>query len=71
MVGGDYILSDQLPTFRLDSVALYDADLADKLSTTSSAIQTMTTQLASSAPDYDAVNAAQRQAHNTLIDILG
>ena len=67
---GGFVSSEQLPVFRTDIVALYDTDLADKITTVSGDIQTIQTQLDSSSPDYDAVNTANLQAYDTLSEII-
>lgn len=59
-------VSDELPQFSLEAVRLVSPDDADTVEAISSNIAIMIEELDKDAPDYEAVNTAQRTAYNTL-----
>lgn len=58
--------SDELPQFSLEAVRFVAPDDADAVEAISSNIAIMIEELDKDAPDYDAVNSAQRTAYDAL-----
>lgn len=67
---GNMISSEELPTFKVDSVRIYYPEIADKIVTVSDCIEIITTGLDQENPDYDNINSAQSLAYDTLIEII-
>lgn len=67
---GNMISSEELPTFKVDSVRIYYPEIADKIVTVSGCIEIITMELDRDNPDYDNANTAQSLAYSTLIEII-
>ncbi len=64
------VFTADLPALNIETVRKYEPELAEQISTISSSLETMISELDKASPDYDAVNSAQRAAYNTLDTIL-